>query len=172
MRQPLILDGLTKALAKFSTEEQEKLLQFILQIKSPTKNPDPPTEKKETVKPVIISDDKQKYEVSLKFINSLLKNMGKPEIKELTDFKNISREDIISESNKKVLEDMAEELFVYFNKYLFGWYRRSTTKNYVLTFIRKMCNDLGLVFKYEEKHHQKNKIWINLVSYSILKSPN
>ena len=157
MSQSLILDELTNVLTKFSIEEQEKLLQFMLQIKAPTKSPDVPIEKKKSTKQVIVSDSKQKYAACLKFINEILKNIGSPEIKDLTDFKNIRREDIISEPNKKVLEEMSEELFVYFNRYLFGWYRRSTTKNYILTFIRKMCNDLGLELVSVTKHHKKNK---------------
>lgn len=40
-----------------------------------------------------------KYKVILKFVNKLMKNIGKAEVNELFDFKEISRDDILKQQN-------------------------------------------------------------------------
>lgn len=92
-----------------------------------------------------INKNTDKYKITLKFINKILVNIGKEEIDDLTKFVNIDRADVIKEINIKTFEEMEVELLKYFDKYKFGWYRRSTTKQYILTFIREMCDDLGLL---------------------------
>lgn len=92
-----------------------------------------------------------KYKVALKFINMILANLGKPAITTLTEFTNIDREDIIKEVNKQSFDAMQGELFSYFDKVAMGWYRRNKVNNYILTFLRNMCDDLGLEFAYEQK---------------------
>ena len=84
-----------------------------------------------------------KYNLLLKFTNAILNNIdGKSQITDLTEFVNISREDVIKDANEKMLDKMEEELFKIFDKYKIGYYRR--TENSVLSYLRGMCRDIGL----------------------------
>ncbi len=92
-----------------------------------------------------------KYKVALKFINNILTNTEKEKINDLIEFKDIDRDHIINDDNKQNFNVMMPELFEYFDKVKCGWYRRNTTKNYILTFLRYMCDDLDLQFTFEQK---------------------
>lgn len=52
----------------------------------------------------------------LKYINGMLKNAKKPEIKKLEDFVDVNRGDLISDANIQLLKNMENELFKIFNK--------------------------------------------------------
>lgn len=162
MKQSLMLEELNNKINKL-TEDHEKLLK-LLQDSDIISLQNKKKENYDQLNNVY----KDKYKIAIKLVNKILSNIGKKKINSLTDFKDIKREDIITESNKKTLEEEADELFKYFDKSAFGWYRRKTTKNYILTFLRKMCNDLGLSLKYEEKHFRTETVWMNSVRYSIV----
>ena len=93
----------------------------------------------------------QQYIVLLKFLNIILTNINKPNIKKLEEFKNIDRLDIIKEENEKSLNDMEDEIYKHYDKAKCGWYRRKSTKSYILTFIRYACNIIGYSFQYNQK---------------------
>ncbi len=116
---------------------------------------------------VKIDKDSEKYKVALKFVNKILVNIGKEEVAELIDFKDIDREDIIKEVNKESFREMENELFEQFDKVKMGWYRRNIVSSYILTFLRNMCTDLGYSFTYHELKKQKNKIVKSEMLYSI-----
>lgn len=102
-------------------------------------------------KPNVIDKNSDKYQVALKLINAILKNMNKDSIDDLIEFKDIDREDIIQKENEEILNKMEDEIFKYFDKYAMNWYRRGKTKNYILTFLRKLCKDLKLKLSYSSK---------------------
>lgn len=91
------------------------------------------------------------YKISLTFINRILVNLGKNEVADLLEFKDIDRENIISDACKQIFTDLEKELFQQFDKVKCGWYRRNDTKHYILTFLRYMCNQLDLLFSYYKK---------------------
>ena len=115
------------------------------------------------------NDNDAKYNVALKFVNMILTNLGKETIDDLTKFKDIDRNDIIKEENKKGFEQMESKLFEYFNKANCGWYRRKKVSNYILTFLRYMCEDLEYSLTYYELKKQQNKIVESIMLYSINK---
>lgn len=85
----------------------------------------------------------EKYQLVLKFVNGLLKNIDGSEIDDLIKFKNINRKEIVKPENKQVLADMETELFAVFEKKKCGYYKKND--NMVLNFLRGMCRDLGIV---------------------------
>ena len=117
----------------------------------------------------IIDKTSSKYIIALKFVNNILKNLDKSEINDLTDFKDIDREDIIKTENKELVETMQSELFKKgnFDKGKCGFYRRSQVKTYILTLLRYICLDLGFKFTYTEKRIQKNTIAKSYYHYNI-----
>ena len=98
-----------------------------------------------------ISKDDDKYKLALKFVNVILKNIGKEEVDDLTKFKDIDREDIIKDVNKTSLDEMAKELFNHFDKKKCGYYRK--TEAIVLNCMRGMMKEVG----YEMVNVKKEK---------------
>lgn len=82
----------------------------------------------------------EKNTLILKYVNGLLKNVGKNEINDLTEFKNIDRIDIISDVNVKYLGTMAKELFKLFDRNKCRYYPK-TAKSRPLNVLRGMIKD-------------------------------
>ena len=66
-----------------------------------------------------IDKNSDKYKIALKFINKILENLKMNKIDDLTQFKNIDREYIISDINKKTLTDMEKEIYKYFKYFIY-----------------------------------------------------
>ena len=92
-----------------------------------------------------------RYIVLLKFINIILTNLGKTNINDLLQFKDVDREDIIKQINKDSLVSMYNELFEYFSKLTCKYYRRDKIDNYILTFLRSTCSEIGFNFINKKK---------------------
>ena len=132
-------------------------------------------EKKKKLKSEIAKKDRSnvdktsaKYQLVLKFVNTILTNMGKPNITDLTQFKDIDRDDILNEKNKEYYEEHEKEYLDNFGKEATGYYRRKTTKNYILTFFRGIVDDVGLELIVSHKNIiVKTKIRTHMI-YSII----
>jgi hypothetical protein len=115
---------------------------------------------KSTVEKPKTDKESNKYKLMLKLVNKILVNINKPQIDDLTKFIDIDREDIIKETNTKILDDMADELFEEFNKSSSGYYRK--TNAIVLNCLRGMCKELGFQFNHKRKEKSET---INGKSY-------
>lgn len=104
----------------------------------------------------------EKYSLLLKLINSILKNINGVQIDKLTDFVDIDRDFIIKDENKKLIFDNEKEFFPPYDKVKFAWSRRNCTRQYILSFIRYACNEVGLDFKSQK---QKKLLVVEGVKY-------
>lgn len=95
------------------------------------------------------ADDKQK--IVLKFLNKILVNIGKEEIEDLTDFKDIKREDLLKQKNIDLIETMEKEIFKCFKKGQIDYHRKKTLKTYLLTLIKRMVSHCGFEFRSHRK---------------------
>ncbi|ARF09926.1 hypothetical protein Indivirus_5_49 [Indivirus ILV1] len=120
-----------KVISKINTKDNMEMLSVENNISN---------ENTKVVKNKVDKDD-NKYKVALKLINKILVNIGKDEINDLTDFKDIDREDIIKDVNKEALTGMEKELFPLFNKDKVGYYRK--TNAIVLNCLRGMMKEIG-----------------------------
>jgi hypothetical protein len=91
----------------------------------------------------------EKYKVALKLVNSMLKNMNKPQITDLTEFRDINREDIIIDANKQLILDMGDEIWAHYDKNKCGYYRK--TPAWALNILRGMMRELGLCLSNGKK---------------------
>lgn len=114
-----------------------------------------------------VDSSNPRYQILLKFINCILTNLNKSSIIKLTEFIDIDRQDIIKPINNDSFEKMEDEIFKYFDKMKAGWYRRKTTKGYVLSFLRYACRDIGYDFSYIQKNRQKKGDIKSHLFYSI-----
>ena len=105
-----------------------------------------------------IDKNNEKYKIALKFINKILESIKKDKIEDLEQFKNIDREDIISDICKQQLTDMEKELFKYFDRKKSSWYKKKFVKNYIITFLKYMCKSIGYKFEHKKKTIQINSI--------------
>ena len=113
------------------------------------------------------SDTTEKYQVLLKFVNKILSNIGKEPIDNLTDFKEIERADIIKEENYESLVESKDEIFAHFNNKKCGWYRRSKTQTYILTFLRYALGEINLKLTYREQKKQTNGHVVSTMLYTF-----
>lgn len=82
-----------------------------------------------------------KYGLALKFVNKILVNAGKPEITQLTDFKDVIRQEIMTEINLQSLNDMENDIYKYFDKVKCGFYRKSD--NYIINCLRGIMKQIN-----------------------------
>lgn len=110
-----------------------------------------------------------KYKLILLYVNSILQNISKSEITDLTHFKDISRDELLIDTNEKVFEKHEKEIFKYYDKKKIGYYRRKYVQNYFLTFLKYSLRDIGYKITYREQKTQENKIVKITTYYSIVK---
>src|SRR5579885_1406108 len=116
---------------------------------------------------IVINKSSEKYKIALKLVNGILVNIGKSPIDDLTNFKNIDRNDIIKDVNRKLLESMETEIYKYYNKTKCGFYRKKGNKRYIIRVIEVMCEDLGQVMTYKKKGTHVKSISKTNYIYSI-----
>jgi hypothetical protein len=95
----------------------------------------------------------QKKKVLLEYINGIMNNLNKKPINRLTDFNNITKNELLYDSNRLLLINMSDRLFTLFNKKRCGFYRK--TDNLVLNCIRGMCKEIDMRFigkRYDNKY--------------------
>jgi hypothetical protein len=86
-------------------------------------------------------NNNEKHKIALKLINKILVNIGKTEIEDLCEFKDIDRDDIIRKENTDILVAMEEEIFKFYSKYKCGYTRK--TDNLVLNCLRGMMKEIN-----------------------------
>ena len=64
----------------------------------------------------------QKYILALRFLNHILVTNNKPQINDILDFKDITRNEILKQENLDKLNEMENELYKYFDKVKCGYY--------------------------------------------------
>ena len=89
----------------------------------------------------IVDKNDPKYVIALQFLNHILTNNNKPNINDILDFKDITRQEILKQENLDKLNEMEPELYKHFDKVKCGYYRKSD--NYVINFFRGMIKQLG-----------------------------
>jgi len=119
----------------------------------------------------IVDTTTDKYKVLLEFVNKILINIGKDPITNLTQFKNIDREDIILPKNKPILENMAPKLFKHFNKKKSGYYRKSD--NWMLNVLRGLVREIGLKYSKSIKNiyiNENNRAYVKTHTFYSIKN--
>jgi hypothetical protein len=89
----------------------------------------------------IVDKNDPKYIIALQFLNHILTNNNKPNIIDILDFKDITRQEILKQENLDKLNEIEPELYKHFDKVKCGYYRKSD--NYVINFFRGMIKQLG-----------------------------
>ena len=108
-----------------------------------------------------------KIKILLKILNHILKGAEKAEITSIYDFQKIDRNEIIKKQNEEFLEKNEKEIYTHFDKLKCGFYRKDTTANYILTFLRCATSFCDAKFTYKRTHLKigdKNNVLVTLYS--------
>ena len=109
----------------------------------------------------------EKYNVLLKFLNKLLTNMGKNHIQDAIHFKNIRRNELLTEENDAVYDAMKDEIHKYFGKYNLKYDQKTMIKHYLITLLKSMCNELFLNFESKSVRKKVDNKITTYVVYDI-----
>ena len=107
----------------------------------------------------IVDKNDPKYVIALQFLNHILTNNNKPNINDILDFKDITRQEILKQENLNKLNEMEPELYKHFDKDKCGYYRK--TDNYVINFFRQMLKEIGYKANMQKKDRTVNIDGIN-----------
>lgn len=113
--------------------------------------------------------EKTKYEVCLDLVNSILRTIGYEEIEELTDFKNVKREDLIKPEVMELIEEKEKDIFPPFDKMQCRYYNRKKRKNYEIVLLKHMVRDLELNFESQIKAKSVGYVTTKYIVYNIFK---
>ena len=73
----------------------------------------------------IIDKNDPKYILALQFINHILINNNKPQIQDILEFKNVTRQEILKQENLDKLNEMENDMYKHFDKMKCGFYRKN-----------------------------------------------
>jgi hypothetical protein len=102
-----------------------------------------------------IDKNSDKYKIALKLINTILTNLNKDNVDDITKFVDIDREDIISELNMKSYEDLKKEIGKHYNKIKCGYYKKNS-KTVIISCLRGITKELGYNLTYQQKEIYEN----------------
>ena len=106
----------------------------------------------------LVEEKDEKYQAMIKFMNRMMRGMGRPEIKKLEEFKDIDRMDILKIQDEMLESEEIYRIYKIFKRRTLGWYQRKQTDTYILTIMRKTCEQMGYKFKYRQQSKAKNCI--------------
>lgn len=111
----------------------------------------------------------ERHNVLLKLLNRLLENMGMAVITEVTEFKEIPRRKLLTDSNNAIYEEMSAEIHEYYSKDQLKHAQRKAIKHYLILVIKKMCEDLFLNLRSTTKIERIEKKKVTNVYYDIVR---
>lgn len=131
-----------------------------------TKKPKKKSKKKKNIPKADPTEDS--YQVTLKYCNGILKNIGMDPITKLEEFVDVPRDKIISEDNKKLLKSMEKEIFACyrFHKTLCNWTKDSPTKQ--LNILRYLVKNVGYNLISQQDRKYNNNTMVRQLIYSVV----
>lgn len=110
---------------------------------------------------------KKKMEFFVIFLNKILINIGKEEIKDPSEFKDIKKSDILLNANI-INDELMENCLRLFSKIQCGYYDKDRSKKFILIFIKKLAVNLKYnikIFGCNEFNEVNNKKVKKLIRY-------
>jgi hypothetical protein len=102
-----------------------------------------------------IDKNDNKYKVTLEFLNALFKVINRKTINDITEFKDVKRDDLLKENCKKVLDEYLEKIIKQFGKTKIAYRNKNLIDIYILTVIKSLASECGYNFKSQNKMKYK-----------------
>lgn len=161
-----VLDTLYK---KFINEKKEN----DKNIKNKIKNNDQKGQIyiKKTKMKIKVDKESEQYKITLEFLNTILTTMEKEQINDITEFKDINRNNLIKDECKKIVDDYLERIIKQFGKTKIAYRNRNTVDHYIISLIKYMAINCGYSFKSHnvfESSADKPGTYTVVITYSII----
>lgn len=89
----------------------------------------------------------------LSILNKILVSIKRPEIKNLTELSFIEKNNLVSKSTEKIVDENIDILFGPFCKNSYNFYMRTNYKHFFLVFLRKACVEINYsLISYKKKN--------------------
>ena len=98
-----------------------------------------------------VDKNSSKYKLTLEFLNELMLGMGKNKIDDILDFKDIKKDDLLSDECNKIMDQYMDKFIDEFGKTKLLYRKKESINNYILTLLRKIISDIGLTFYGKRK---------------------
>ncbi|ARF10446.1 hypothetical protein Hokovirus_1_325 [Hokovirus HKV1] len=105
---------------------------------------------------------KHRRRILLVIVNKILQNVNKEQIDDVRKFINIEREDILNTKNNLILNEMEQEILLYFNNNKYMQLKNPKQKKILLNFLKNACMESGYNFSYSK---QEDIIFVNEKKY-------
>ena len=119
-----------------------------------------------------IDKNSPKYKLTLDFINDLMVQMGKERIKNLTEFKDIKRDDLLTDECNEIMERYLERFISTFGKTTIIYRTKNKVGAYILTLLKSTVSHIGYNFipkqKFTTKKQNNLNVKISWRTYSIV----
>ena len=110
---------------------------------------------------------KPKYELLMKVLNEILERGGEEKIKSVKYFVDVDRKIIATKENNNMLGEMEDEILALYTKKEINYYNKGNRDNYILTFLKKVCNEMDLEFISKSKYVYKKRVRTLHTYYTI-----
>lgn len=108
-----------------------------------------------------------KYNILLKLLNKILVNIGKNQITDVLDFKNINKKDIELDINNKILDEMKVDLTNYFGSFSIIL-KNIKKESRMLVYLKHMCKHLNFKLKPSRVGKRNGNVSVALYFYSVV----
>jgi hypothetical protein len=109
----------------------------------------------------------ERDQLILKFVNNILKNMDKPKINNLTEFKNITKTELVIDRNDNLAKSYSKLFLKHFSKKEIKYYDMERIKHYSITLLRSILkNNYELNYVKSIKMNNSNMTYTGY--YSII----
>ena len=110
-----------------------------------------------------------KTKLALELVNDILETINKPSINTLEDFKDIDRELLITDQVLQMITKYEPKFFGPFSKIKLKYYHKNIHKNYQLSFLRGMAQELDYKLGSKTYKKQENTVVKTTQLYSFEK---
>ena len=151
--EKLKLIGLDESCSKRQLSDKllNNLYEKFLALKKEQEKPKPSVHISKAKNEQKTGKEDPKYKLFLEFLNSIMVKIGKDQINDITQFKEIKREDLLKPECLQVLNQYLERLTKQFDKHNFAYQFKDETESYIIILIKRITHQLGYNFESKKK---------------------
>lgn len=101
---------------------------------------------------ILMDEKKLKYKCAIDFLNDILASVGRKPINNIKEFKDVSRDDLLSDNCKKILDKHIDKLAEVFGKTTLLLRTKKSVESYIMTLLRKMLQQFNMKLAMSQKN--------------------
>jgi len=116
---------------------------------------------------VMMNDKKLKYQVTVEFLNDILKSMNRKTINNIKEFKDVPRDDLLTDECNQVVEKHIDKLIKVFGKTTLLVRNKDDVEHYIMTLIRKTLQVFDMKLTVSKKNIKNGDTYRTSTFYSV-----